>query len=89
MTPDTMQSQESGSNEQIADRILTITSQLIQVAGPEWVMQFLLEGLRSARGEQQGRQMQGQMMSEEGAEGNEGYGSRKGEKRSPFPRYSR
>jgi hypothetical protein len=56
MTPEMTQPQQGGSNEQIADRILTIMGQLIQTAGPEWVLQFLLEGLRSARGDQQSGQ---------------------------------
>jgi hypothetical protein len=35
-------------NEQIADQILAMLTELLQIAGPEWVMEFLQSGIEAA-----------------------------------------
>lgn len=43
-------------NEAMANQILALLEQLLQLAGPEWVMEFLQAGMEEAQGG--GEQMQ-------------------------------
>lgn len=43
-------------NEAMADQILALLEQLLQQAGPEWVMEFLMAGMEAAQ-EGDGAQM--------------------------------
>lgn len=52
-------------NEQMADQMLAMLTELLQVAGPEWTMEFLQGGLEAAQ-EGGGEMQQPEVMSQGG-----------------------
>lgn len=46
-------------NEAMADQILALLEQLLQEAGPEWVLEFLQAGVEAARGGDEQQPMPG------------------------------
>jgi hypothetical protein len=48
MTPN-MMPQQGGENEQIVNEIIGLVTQMLEMAGPEWVMQFLAAGMQAVQ----------------------------------------